>query len=375
VTKKPEVVIDARMVEVVPHGIARYVTRLASGLKRLESELSAAKTELPYEPVFLVREDFPKDQASEGSFEGWRIRRVRAGFLARKELIELPKILKGAALYHSPSFSSLFSAGPLKAPCPWVVTIHDLNHLSFGSSLQKIYYQYLLKPFARNAAQVVTVSDFSRQEIARWMGVQADSIEVAYNALDAQFIDPPSEELCREILSRYQLQSGKFFLCLSNAKPHKNISFLVDAYRESQTDWPLVLSMGEFSEVPGVRAVGGLSDTDVRALRAHAGAVVFPSLYEGFGLPPVEAVVARTPLIVSNIPPHQEGLSDLSPEEVTWIHPKDRRSLAEALRNAHDGKLTKPSEQARQKILDRFSERELAARMDRIYRRVLDKRS
>lgn len=364
--KKPEVIIDARMVEVVPHGIARYVTRLASGLKRLEAE----KGELPYEPVFLVREDFPKD-----SFEGWAIRRVRAPFLARKELVEIPKVLKGAALFHSPSFSSLLTFGPLKAPCPWVVTIHDLNHLSFGSKLQKIYYNRLLKPFARKAAQVVTVSGFSRQEIARWMGVSADQIETAYNALEAESIDPPSDDLCREVLSRYQLQSGKFLLCLSNAKPHKNIPFLVEAYRESKTEWPLVLSMGEFSDVPGVRAVGGLSDTDVRVLRAHAGAVVFPSLYEGFGLPPVEAVVARTPLIVSQIPPHQEGLADLTPDEVAWIHPKDRRSLVDALTRAQQGTLAKPSEQARQKILDRFSERELAARMDRIYRRVLDKKA
>jgi glycosyltransferase involved in cell wall biosynthesis len=358
------------MVEVVPHGIARYVTRLASGLKRLESE----KGGLPYQPVFLVRQDFPQE-----SFEGWPIRRVGAAFLSRKELVELPAILKDASLYHSPSFSSLFSFGPFKAPCPWVVTIHDLNHLTFGSRLQKIYYNALLKPFARKAAQVVTVSDFSRKEIAQWMGVPADQIEIAYNALDAQSIDPPSEVQCREILSRYQLVSGKYLLCLSNAKPHKNISFLVEAYREAQKkdqiDWPLVLSMGEFSDVPGVRAVGGLSDMDVRALRAHAGAVVFPSLYEGFGLPPVEAVVTRTPLIVSSIPPHQEGLADLAPDEAVWIHPKDRRSLVEAIQKASQGCITKPSEQARQKTLDRFSERELAARMDRIYRRVLDKRS
>jgi glycosyltransferase involved in cell wall biosynthesis len=374
VNQKPQVLIDARMVEVVPHGIARYVTRLASGLKRLETE----KGELPYEPVFLVRRDFPQK-----SFEGWPIRKVSAAFLARKELVELPQVLKGASLYHSPSFSSLFTFGPFKAPCPWVVTIHDLNHLSYGSRLQRIYYNSLLKPFAKKAAQVVTVSDFSRKEIAQWMGIPADQIEIAYNALDAQSIDPPSEELCREILSRYRLESGKYLLCLSNAKPHKNIPFLVEGYREaqksSQFDWPLVLSMGEFSNVPGVRAVGGLSDMDVRALRAHAGAVVFPSLYEGFGLPPVEAVVARTPLIVSTIPPHQEGLADLSPDEVMWIHPKDRRSLVEALidtyRRASQGRSAKPSEQARQKTLDRFSEKELAARMDRIYRRVLDKKA
>jgi len=362
----PEVLIDARMVEVVPHGIARYVTSLASGLRGLSSERGG----LPYEPVFLVREDFPKND-----FQGWKIRRVHAKFLARSELFELPQAIQGAALYHSPSFSSLFSVGPLKPRCPWIVTIHDLNHLTYGSRFQKLYYRYLLKPFGRRAAQVVTVSEFSRQELASWLGRPASEIEVATNALDAATIDAPSDEVCREVLSRYQLESGKYFLCLSNSKPHKNIPFLVEAYAEacrgSKLDWPLVLSMGGYSDVPGVHAVGGLSDADVRVLRARAGAVVFPSLYEGFGLPPVEAVVARVPLIVSKIPPHQEGLSDLGADEVIWIDPKNRRSLVDALVRARDGRMAKPSEQSRQRILERLSEAQLAGRMDRIYQRVL----
>lgn len=363
----PKVVIDARMVEVVPHGIARYVTGLASGLKQLQSE----NGDLSYEPVFLVREDFPSEQ-----FEGWKIKRVRAGFLARSELIEIPRIIRGAALYHSPSFSSLFSIGPFKPSCPWIITIHDLNHLSYGSRFQKIYYHRILRPFARKAARVVTVSEFSRQEIAEWLGMSKTELEIAYNALDAETIDPPSDSVRDEILSRYQLESGKYFLCLSNSKPHKNIPFLVEAYRESKLDWPLVLSMGDSPDVPrvsGVRMVGGLSDLDVRALRARAGAVVFPSLYEGFGLPPVEAVVARVPLIVSRILPHQEGLATLGSNEAKWINPTDRRTLVDALIAAREGKIERPTEHARQSILERFSKRELAARMDRIYRRVLER--
>jgi glycosyltransferase involved in cell wall biosynthesis len=362
----PRIYIDARMVSVIPHGIARYVTALASGLRKLREKNGS----LPYELVFLVRNDFKESQ-----FMGWPIQKINAGFLSRSELFEIPKAIRGAALYHSPSFSSLFSKGPLKPPCPWVVTIHDLNHLRFGSRMQKIYYRFLLKPFAKNAAQVVTVSEFSRHEIAQWMSRPAEEIAIAYNALDEKQIDPPSYEKCEEILSRYQLESGKYFLCLSNSKPHKNIPFLVKSYREASLSWPLVLSMEDIPEaqgVPGVRPVGGLSDTDVRALRACAGAVVFPSLYEGFGLPPVEAVVAHAPLIVSRIPPHAEGLSGLGGDEVTWFDPFDPRSLAQALKKASEGKLTKPTERARHEILHRFSEAQLAGHMDRIYRRVLE---
>jgi hypothetical protein len=88
-------------------------------------------------------------------------------------------------------------------------------------------------------------------------------------------------------------------------------------------------------------------------------------------LPPIEAVAAGVPLIVSKILPHQEGLADLSVGEACWIDPQVSRSLVDALVSASQGRLRRPSEQARHKILNRFSESEMATRMDRIYRRVL----
>lgn len=363
----PKVLIDARMIGPVGHGIARYVTRLASGL--------AAMGTLPYEPVFLVARETPR-----GIFSRFETIEAKSPFLSRSELREIPRILRenGISLYHSPSFSSLALWGGLKPVCPWIVTIHDLNHLRYGSFGQKLYYRFLLKAFARHAAALATVSEFSRNEIAGWLGLPREKVEIVPNALEAE--PAPTEAETRDVLAKYELESRKFFFCLSNPKPHKNVPFLVRAYSEYRKEfgvgdpWPLAISMSEHGNAVGVRPLGSLNETEVRVLRAHAAAVFFPSLYEGFGLPPVEAAIAGTPLVVSRIPPHEEGLADLATEEAVWIGPTDKEGWKEGFRMIRSGQVAPPAPATRDKILHRFGEAQLAGHMDRIYRRVLGKK-
>src|SRR5690606_12467982 len=116
---------------------------------------------------------------------------VRAPFLSIGELVGIHSALRYAAasLYHSPTFSSLVSA-----PCPWVQTIHDLNHLTYGSLSQRLYYRRILRPFARRARQVITISEFSRSEIAPWIGVPPESLAIAPNALTIEH-DLPVDRL------------------------------------------------------------------------------------------------------------------------------------------------------------------------------------
>lgn len=372
----PVVVIDARMVEGTPHGVARYVTHIASGLRALRRVYPLA-----YEPVFLVGGAL---ELEGGAFQGFRARQAGAGYLSPRELREVPQILmeEGAALYHSPSFSSLLTRGFWRAPCPWVATVHDLNHLHYGDWRRRLYYRVVLRPFARRACVLATVSLFSRRELSGWTGIPEERIEVVRNAIDPRNASRPTEEEARHVLERLGLGRGRYFLCISNSKPHKNIGALVEAFGGLQShpdrsgnDWPLVLSMTDFGERPGVKAVGPLNDGEARVLRAFAGAVCFPSEYEGFGLPPVEAAVAGAPLIVSRIPPHQEGLMDLDPGDVSWVAPRDIPAWREALDRARRGELTSAPTEKRERILARFSEEALARHMDRIYRRVLSEKA
>lgn len=362
----PQIAIDARVVGPIPHGFSRYIWRLAEGLL-----LAQERGGLPYEILFLVSSELR--EVENHPFRAFKTVEVGAPFLSVLELLEIPVILKklGISLYHSPTFSSLY-----RSPCPWIVTIHDLNHLAYGDWKKKFYYEHLLKPFALEAEALVTVSEFSRREISSWTGISAESIPIVLNSLDSYFEVPLTEGEVDSTLDLYGLERGNYWICLSNPKPHKNVSLLVKAYeafcqsRASQAI-PLVLSMKEYSDIPGVIPVGGIPDHHVRVLMSASRAVIFPSLYEGFGLPPVEAASLGAPVIVSEIEPHREGLRNLMPGEVRWVDPRDLNGWVSALQESAQGLISPASHESRQQLLKRFDVRRMAQDMDRIYRRVL----
>ncbi len=363
------VIIDARMVGPVQHGIARYVKLMAAGLAGIRQQAGG----LSYEPVFLVQPELP-DNLREEWFGGFEQIEVSTPFLHPSELWALRGVLKkgGADLYHSPSFSCV-----IDPPCPWIATVHDLNHLHFGGRAKKLYYRAFLRPFIRKAAAVLTVSEFSRHEIAEWSGYPEAKIELAYNAMDPLLTSPLGEGETDAVLNRLGLRRNGYILCMSNPKPHKNVRLLVEAYAEfrrqtGDADVPeLALTMREYGHRKGVVSVGGLKEREARAVLSAARALFFPSLYEGFGLPPVEAAVLGVPLAVSTIPPHREGLSELAAGEVHWVDPTDFHGWVNAFHRAHRGDLMQPSGASRQKTLARFGVAALGTRMDQVYRRVL----
>ncbi len=352
----PKVVIDARMVGDVSHGISRYVRMIAKGLAELPS--------LSYEPIFLSGPD------RSAAFSGFETMELRTPFLDPKEMLLIPAALwkTGAKLYHSPSFSSL-----LAAPCPWMVTVHDLNHITYGGPMERAYYETVLRSFTDRAKAVLTVSEFSKTEIERWN--RKLHPEVIYNAIDPQFLKEGGN--IDETLARYGVTRDRYFICLSNEKPHKNLSTLVHAYqnfRETSAEareFKLIVSVAGYANEPGVVAAPGISDADVHGLLRGSRALVFPSIYEGFGLPPVEGATLGCPIIVSDIPAHREALRDLSPTDCTWVQPLDESGWVSALRKAAAGGVRPISSSARQKLIERYSVENLGRAMDRVYRRVL----
>ena len=241
-------------------------------------------------------------------------------------------------------------------------------------SLIFVYYQFVLKRFARSAKKILTVSEFSRRELSDWLELGSEKIQVVYNAIDARLGKPVSEADLEKVMKKYGLTKGGYFFCLSNPKPHKNVELLVRAFqnfRKENTEIPLVLSMTEFSESPGVRALGGFSDEETHLLLAGAKALFFPSLYEGFGLPPVEAAVMGVPVVVSSIEAHREALQDLAPDEVRWVDPLDLNSWTQTMIQAGRGELSPVRHTSRQAILTRYAVTRLGTEMNAIYRDAL----
>src|SRR6185503_19951518 len=184
----------------------------------------------PYEPVFLRA---PSTDASV--FSGFETVKESTKFLSPPEVGLIPLAAKraGANLFHSPSFASFFGASFSAFKCPWIITIHDLVYLDSPTFSRRAYYEHMLKPFALGARTIVTVSESTRRALELWLGPESGQTSakscrppfgIAHNAIDTGLLSRPSDPF--QALTRLGLEPGKFFFCLSNPKPHKNVAML-----------------------------------------------------------------------------------------------------------------------------------------------------
>ena len=360
--KRPVVLIDVRLIGEAGGGFTTYQTQLAQAIHRVRERLL-------WRPVFLVREAGILRLDRLG-LKGLEFLETDINFLAPDELWTLPQLMKKvqARLWVSTTFSSLPT---WLMPCPWLIAIHDLNHLKWGGLAQKIYYRRLLRPFARKAARVLTVSDFSRRELSGWLKIPREEIRLACNALDSVLSHPMTEGELDSGLAKFGLERDQFFLLLTNSKPHKNAAVLIQAWRE-WADWqkergvdpmPLVVSFPAPVDggVKGVKYVGGLGAREARQMVRSARTLFFPSLYEGFGLPPVEAIAQGTPVCVSSIAPHREGLAEVDPKCIRWVtEPGSQAAWVAAIEDISKAPLLRPSVQEQGRIQNRFSPEKMA---------------
>lgn len=231
-------------------------------------------------------------------------------------------------VYFSPGFNP-----PLVSPCPFVFTIHDLIHLRVPqevSPAKQLYYKAVVRPAARRAYRVLTVSEYSRREILEWARLPEHRVTVVGNGVSTAY----SPEGPRH-------QPGyPYLLYVGNRKPHKNLGRLFRAFAASglARDVRLVLSGPLDAETHnlarslgiegGVVFAGLIPEEELPAYYRGATALVFPSLYEGFGLPPLEAMASGTPVLTSNTTSLPEVVGDAA----VTVDPLDIDQMAARLR-------------------------------------------
>jgi len=332
------IAIDARKLR--DYGIGTYVRNLLRHLARIDTTT---------EYVLLCR---PAD-AEMGARLGENFRTVpeRAGPYTMREQLSVPLDLRreGIDLFHAPHYVL-----PPLTPCKSVVTIHDCIHLRFPQYLpNRLAYGYArasLWVATHRASRVLTVSEASKRDILRYFNVPESKIDVIYNAIDEEFGARPDDEEIGRVRERYQLHDP-FVLYAGNIKPHKNLERLIEAFytlRKNGFEHVKLLIIGdEISKYPTlrravhrhklhqhVRFLGFVSDKTLACLYRLATVFVFPSLYEGFGLPPLEAMASGTPVITSN----QSSLPEIMGDAALFVDPYEPDAIFEAMRRV----LTEP---------------------------------
>ncbi len=326
------VAIDIRKVN--EFGVGTHVWNLVRNLSDLDRShhyflLGSQRQFLEFGPLGknFERIDIPE----HNNF--WNLH-VRIPFQLRKH---------GIDVFHAPHYEA-----PLMVGCRLVVTIHDCVHLLFppeGSSKFDNYRRYLYtKHIVRSADHVIAVSESTRQDLISIFDLPTSRTSVAHNALDGRFsvAHAPAEQM--QVLERYQLKDP-FVLYSGQIKPHKNVGRLIEAFAVLKSELGdhkkykhlkliiigdklsnhqyLRLTVVRSGVQQDVRFFGFVPYPILQAFYEAAVAFASPSLYEGFGLPPLEAMANRTPVVASNTSSLPEVLGDaailVNPENVFEI--------------------------------------------------------
>lgn len=343
--------IDARFYGPIGKGLGRYVQEVVDNIIKISSAEEGAGA-FKY-VIFLSPENFDefisdnprvKKVKLDCPWYGWREQLVMPFYLWREKL----------DLIHFPHFNV-----PILTPGRFVVTIHDLILTNFPTirATTRRYLVYYLKNLAYRlviylalirSKKIITVSHFTKEDIITKFGVDPKKIVVIYEGvanltkgMDSLFIAKLDS---REILKQYHIPDN-FLLYVGNAYPHKNLERLLRVFSRLHADWPdirlvlvgrsdyfyeriksLASSLNLWQETNRNSVVifpGYVPDAQLEIFYQSARAYVFPSLYEGFGLPPLEAMAQGCPVISSN----RASLKEVLGEAAVFFNPEDEADI------------------------------------------------
>ena len=357
--------VDARKLR--DYGIGRYLTQLVRAMVDLKT---GHRFTAILRPVDMETDELPEEVNRVAS---------SAGHYGLRELLELSAIARREKfnLYHAPHYVL-----PLALPCPSVVTIHDLIHLHAPRDydfLQVLGARFLLKRASR-ASAVLTVSETSARDINNMLNVPAERVTVTPNAVCPEFFREPAAGSIRQIREKLGFNEP-YLLHVGNDKPHKNLPFLIECYAGVASRARLVLtvpgdsrtvreSIARFGLQERVVCTGFVEGAMLHALYCGATALVFPSLYEGFGLPPLEAMACGTAVLCSSIGALQEVVGSAGLTE----DPRDLRRFRTALAGIlEDESLRRELEIAGRKRARMFSWERTASQTIAVYEKALSR--
>jgi len=292
-----------------------------------------------------------------------------------------PWCLRGVDLYHALAF-----VAPALLPAPMVVTVYDLSFLRYPQRLSRARRLYLRRMTALTCARarrILAISQSTADELVRLLGVPAAKIDVSQLGYDeARFRPLPPARVAQ--FRQQRGLPGRFWLTVGTIEPRKNLSLLLRAYaalpRKERLPWLLVGGLGwrgqellaaiEGRGLQGsVRHIGFIPDEELPLWYNSAEALLFPSLYEGFGLPVLEAMACGCPVLCSDV----SSLPEVAGSAGICLPPDDAPRWTQALHNAYADSAWRAGARGRGlQQAAQFSWQRTAAATVRSYRKALD---
>ncbi len=278
-------------------------------------------------------------------YEKVQVKDCNSNIYSITEQLELPVKIPLCDIFISPHYN--VPVLPIKAK-KRIVIIHDVYHLAFRhklSMLQRFYSRFLINFAVKHSDEIITISEFSKSEIVKYTGVNGNKIRILYPGFDIE--KKIINENDRELTEKKYILPENFILFVGNIKPHKNLKNLLLAYEiliKSNISQKLVVIGKKEGFITSDKEINGLLEknealannvlfTDyveqeyLMNIYKMADVFVFPSFYEGFGIPPIEAMMAGTPVIVSR----EASLPEICGDAALYVDASRPEEIAEKI--------------------------------------------
>jgi glycosyltransferase involved in cell wall biosynthesis len=341
-SKHQAISVNGRFLSQSITGVQRYAFELLSAIDRLLD--SGQIGPLPV-TVFV-----PNNARDAPSWRSLRVQRVGRFTGQLWEQIDLASHARETLLF------TPCGGAPLFHPCQ-VITIHDaaiFRTPDAYAAVYRTYYRVLQRVLARKAKHLITVSEFSRKELVECLDLPEDKISTTWNSGEHILSFGRDDK----ILAKHNLRKRSYVLGVGSRNLNKNLEGLIAAMPYLE-DMEIVLAIagGSNSRIFGasdgmsgqIRELGFVNDEELRSLYENAACFVFPSFYEGFGFPPLEALMLGTPVVVSRA----ASLPEVFGDAAVYCDPRSPRDIAEKIRFVLQGNA--PDREAAQLHASRFT--------------------
>lgn len=310
----------------------RFLTQFITGVQRYACEIVKALDKLIETEQNIKKNKYtiicPKNTTYLLELKNIKLKKV--GYLKGHiwEQIELPLYTRDGYLINLCNVAPLIKTNQ-------IVTIHDVAVYACPQGFSKLFqwwYKIIFLTLGKTLKHIITVSEFSKQELIKYCKISDDKIHVIHLGIEHISNLTPDGK----VLQKYHLQDKKYIFAVSSLNHNKNFKMVIEAAKINPQNLyviaggtnPKVFSKNQLELPENVKYIGYITDEELVDLYRHAGCFIYPSLYEGFGLPPLEAMAWGCPVVVSR----RASLPEICGNAAIYCDPNNKEDIAEKIR-------------------------------------------